>query len=554
MTTSFISRTRFFLGILHTILLAMVALFIWSAWSTASEKMTAGTANLLQVYGSELDQKLNGANLLLQRIMFNNAAYDQLQSADETQRVYASLALKKFIDDSLLFDTDVDMVVVAESTWNTCIDQSNVTMTLFLREALRNVTRDCARTGAVRSQWKYGEFAGEPFLYRVHTWNGYATAIFMQLNRFMGTGQQDDGFEDTSLGLRDEAGTAIWGDVTGTGSISLQEYAIDNGRFTLVAATHMAGLVKQIRSHVLWLLALMLVSLFFSFRFGRQLQSDILNPMVDMQQSMEQIVAGDVEHRITSTYTSLEFSLLKKAFNSLMNQIVGLKIAGYEKQLQLQDSELKVVRLQIKPHFFLNALTTISSLSQQGKNDLIVTYISALSKNIRYMFRSGLHTVTLADEITHVENYFEMQDLKYPGSVFHFIDMEPEAAEWKIPQMLIHTIIENEYKYALQPEGVLTILIRAGLKDVDGKPHLLIEIEDDGEGYPDSVLEEFRSHDAPQDGHRLGLWSIRRMLELMYEEQNLFTIANNTVQGCMNRFLIPAEPRQENAREDKWYL
>jgi len=370
----------------------------------------------------------------------------------------------------------------------------------------------------------------------------------------MGSDKSADEFADTDLSLEDADGSDIWGVASERGAISVQKYDIDGGRFHLVAATRMSGLVKQIRSHVLWLLALMLVSLFFSFRFGRQLRSDILEPMADMQSSMEQIVQGDVEHRITTGYTSLEFSLLKDAFNGLMDQIVGLKIAGYEKQLQLQDSELKAVRLQIKPHFFLNALTTISSLSQQGKNDLIVTYISALSKNIRYMFRSGLHTVTLSDEITHVENYFEMQDLKYPGSVFHFIDMDPAVEQWKIPQMIIHTIIENEYKYALRPEGVLTILIRAGVQDVNGKPHLILEIEDDGEGYPDSVLEEFSSHDAPLDGHRLGLWSIRRMMELMYEEQNLFTIANNTVQGCMNRFVIPAEPRQENEREDKWYL
>ncbi len=552
MIRSFVTRTRIFLGILHGILLSMVILFVVSAWSTASEKMNAGTSNLLQLYGSELDQKLTGATQLLQRIMFNNADYDMLQLEDETQRVYAALKLKKFIDDSLLFNTDVDMVVVAESRYGTCLDQSNVTLTLAQRESLRSFTMNLSRAGNTPSRWYTTSFNGSEWLYRVHTWNGYATAIFMELDRFMGRGHSAGDFEDIDMGLLNEKNTLVWGSLPTKGNLSRQSYALDGGRFQLVACPQMAGLIHQIRSHVIWLLALMLVSLFFSFRFGRQLKSDVLEPMSDMQTSMKRIVQGDVELRITQNYSSREFSLLKDAFNSLMNQIVGLKIAGYEKQLQLQESELKAVRLQIKPHFFLNALTTISSLSQQGKNNLIVTYIAALSKNIRYMFRSGLHTVTLTDEITHVENYFEMQNLKYPDCVFHFIDMDPDVELWKIPQMLIHTIIENEYKYALAPEGVLTILIRAKAVDCNGEKKLLIEIEDDGEGYPENVLLEFAGHDTPKDGQRVGLWSIRRMLELMYEEENLFTISNNEVRGCMNRFLIPAEPRHENAREEKW--
>ena len=89
---------------------------------------------------------------------------------------------------------------------------------------------------------------------------------------------------------------------------------------------------------------------------------------------------------------------------------MNLKIRFYEKKLELQDAEQKYIRLQIRPHFFLNALTSISSLSAKSKNKEIEIYIGALSKNIRYMFSSGLHTVSVKEEIRHVENYLEMQE------------------------------------------------------------------------------------------------------------------------------------------------
>lgn len=239
-----------------------------------------------------------------------------------------------------------------------------------------------------------------------------------------------------------------------------------------------------------------------------------------------------------------------------MDEIVNLRIQSYEKQIDLQETELRCVRLQIRPHFFLNAMATISSLSQRAKNREIQEYITALSKNIRYMFRSGLHTVALGEEIRHIENYFEMQELNYPNCVFYYIDIPEELEGWRIPQMLIHTVIENEYKYAVAMDQTLTILIRAEERVENGERMLCLQIEDDGGGYPGEVLKNF-AREAKEDsrgkeeetsrksGERIGLRSIRRMLELMYERKELFEISNITPHGCRNVFYIPENPVQE---------
>lgn len=90
---------------------------------------------------------------------------------------------------------------------------------------------------------------------------------------------------------------------------------------------------------------------------------------------------GDYNLRIEENYSNQEFTLLKNTFNHLMDEIVGLKIQSYEKQIDLQETELRCVRLQLKPHFFLNAMTTISSLSQQAKNQEIQQlYCSSVQK------------------------------------------------------------------------------------------------------------------------------------------------------------------------------
>ena len=57
--------------------------------------------------------------------------------------------------------------------------------------------------------------------------------------------------------------------------------------------------------------------------------------------------------------------------------------------------------------------------------------------------------------------------------------------------MLIHTVIENEYKYAVAMDQTLTILIRAEERTEKGERMLYLQIEDDGGGYPREVLDSF---------------------------------------------------------------
>ena len=119
--------------------------------------------------------------------------------------------------------------------------------------------------------------------------------------------------------------------------------------------------------------------------------------------------------------------------------------------------------------------------------------------------------------------------------------------------MLIQTIIENEYKYAVSLDEVLTILIRVSMCEYEGETMLKITIEDDGKGYPADVLEAINSPEGrpSPDGNRVGLWSIRRTMELMYERQGLAQFSNITPHGCLNTIFVPRHPLHEYIPQKK---
>jgi len=94
---------------------------------------------------------------------------------------------------------------------------------------------------------------------------------------------------------------------------------------------------------------------------------------------------------------------------------------------------------------------------------------------------------------------------------------------------------------------VLTILIRISKKIYKDEEMLVIEIEDDGKGYPQDVIDYMNgSIEYDEDtGSRIGLWSVRNMLELMYERGDLLEIYNTEPHGGKSRIYIPEKPLHE---------
>jgi sensor histidine kinase YesM len=566
---SFVRKTLSLLLANLIILILLLILYISDSYRNAVERVEDAAANFVQLYGNELQSKIEGEDSQLENMLYDNSNLVMLQSTNENERYYAAIAIKEQLDSELSGDRYASFAVAAERDYENFICAAKGAISEELRLQLKEFTLNQVAENRVQAAWNFVEFGGQMFLYKMYVWQGRGTGIFMSVDSFMES-EVAEKFEDMGVLLLggdgailasygddvseifpdDPAERAALEDGSRVGGYLVRMYSLGDGAYTLQIYTRLTEVRRQFGGGAILVFGVILLSVIFGVMLTGSIRREVLVPTQKIQSHMDRIKEGDYKRRIEDEFGSREFESVKYSFNKMMDEIVNLKIERYEKQIALSESELKSIRLTIKPHFFLNALTTISSLSMQGKNKEIKTYIDALSKNVRYMFKSGFHTVELSEELTHVENYFEMQELKYPGCVFYFIEMEEELGTWRIPQMLLHTIIENEYKYAVSVDQMLSILIKVSKVTRDGEELLCIEIEDDGKGYPDEVLESFRNQSASgENGTRVGLWSLRRMLELMYEQEGLFEISNISPHGCMNRFRIPKQAVHEVTKE-----
>ena len=556
MKRSFVRKTVMLLTVHISILLFVLIAYILNSYQNAVDGVEQSAGNFIGLYGNELENKLENGDRVLEQLVYDNTEYIMLQSDNESDRYYASMHLRELLEDNMSNDRYIDLAVVAEANYDSYVCVTKNGVSYKIKEKAREFVMEQVNKMQLDAVWSYISFDDKTYLYKMYVWHGRCAGVFIELDNFMSSKSMDDA-QGMQIVLEDNEGNIIGqtGEVYAEPShyanrYVTKEYTLAEGMYLLKTYTSMGEFVGQLTAGGIIVLVIIAVSLGFGVVLMRTIKKDVLEPTKNIQRNMECIKAGDYNHRIEENYQTVEFESMKYSFNKMMDEIVGLKIAGYEKQIELSESELKSIRLTLKPHFFLNALTTISSLSMQGKNDEIKLYIDALSKNVRYMFKSGFHTVELSEELRHVENYFEMQELKYPGCVFHFVSMEEGHEEWKIPQMLLHTIIENEYKYAVSMDSMLSIFIKIFTKQVEGEEMLCIEIEDDGKGYPEQIIRDFTDKDIQsKDGSRVGLWSLKKMLVIMYERQGLFTISNIAPHGCMNRFLIPKKAVHEVTKE-----
>ena len=558
---TFVRQIILYLAALVLLLAIVLVVYATTSYSILRGEIEQSSENFLQVYGGEIRSRILQMDRVLQNLLVQN--YTDLQiirGAEESKRVYASLNIKNYIADLLRSDNTVGCIVVADEKYDVCVDAAATSLNYWDRDAMRAYATACARGEETPVGWSFVRLNNNTYLTKSYVYNGRAVSAFTDTQEVLASippgnyGEQTFVLTDADNMIADLTGEPLsvlepgqTMDLTSSARTLVVSFAAYPGQIYLHSVVQNLSVWRQVRVGTAVALVTIVFTIFFGFLLIRYVTREMIQPMKVITGGMERIDKGEYDLRIEGEFDTSEFSHLKDTFNKLMDEIVNLKIQSYEKIISLKDMELRSIRLQIKPHFFLNAISTLSSMNSQGRGQQIKGYVESLSKNIRYMFKSGLHTVTVKEEIRHIENYFDMQAFKYPNCAFYFIDLPAVLEGWRIPQMLIQTFVENEFKYAISVDTVLTVLIKVSLSERNGQEMLLIEIEDDGKGYPRDVLRYMNGQGKPktEDGSRVGLWSVKRMMSLMYERDDLLELKNVEPHGCLNRIWVPAEPVHE---------
>ena len=115
-------------------------------------------------------------------------------------------------------------------------------------------------------------------------------------------------------------------------------------------------------------------------------------------------------------------------------------------QLQNRQTELSFLRSQINPHFLFNHLNNIYALVYE-QNIQALPAISGLSELLRYMVYNSNETVLLSTEISYIEKYIALQQLRFEQPTMIAISKNCTNETGHIPPLSLIPFIENAFKH-----------------------------------------------------------------------------------------------------------
>lgn len=245
-----------------------------------------------------------------------------------------------------------------------------------------------------------------------------------------------------------------------------------------------------------------------------------------------------------------ELSQANELFENICGQVRELKIRTYEQQLEQQKLLLDYMHLQIQPHFYINCMSLIYNMAVMGEDDSIQKLSACVSDYFRYIFRAESDRVALGEELRHVTNYLEICQIRYQDRLVFGIEKEPGLDEVGIPPLLIHTFVENAVKYAIDNEKTTDVRVAVCRGRKQGREFAQIVIEDNGAGFPDSVLESLRQDKdiVTERGTRIGIRNCIRRLDCIYGSPAGIFFENKAGAGAGARVCIQIPMQGEEGR------
>ena len=174
----------------------------------------------------------------------------------------------------------------------------------------------------------------------------------------------------------------------------------------------------------------------------------------------------------------------------------------------IKESELKMLKSQINPHFIFNSLNSISSLILSSPEDARAMIIK-MSGFLRYSLGQDNEQISLREELDQINRYLDIEKVRFGDQLVIERILSADCLEWSVPRLILQPLFENAIKYGLYESIERVIISFACTKK---GTNLLLTISNSFD--PTAIVE---------NGTGIGLSNIRQRLNLHYGDPDLLT-------------------------------
>lgn len=554
------SRIIFLVSTVVAVLLLLLFLDNVYAIQVVREQAFDTNAKLLSLYMNRLDDSFEDVENYLVGLYSSNSFISTIRTDSSLEYYKAEALLKKDLDTALPSYSFTDGLFVYYSEAGIYIDSVKYDMAGTARSSIKANIRELVDQGFPEEKkgvWFGIRAEGDYYLIRFFHIGSIYVGGYVRVSKLVEKIRRD-GFGDAEylafcqnngkelgkelpklekklqLGERRTHITALGGN---TRYLVLSQPS-RCGNYSLVAMireNQVIGALKALHNLLAVLIAGILLFLTgLTFIVKRWL----IQPLDRLTDAMKSLGDGNFEVRINQNVDCEEFAAVNQTFDKMTEQIRTLKIDVYEQKVRRQKAELQYLKLQVNPHFYINCLDVIHSLSIMKRNELVQQMTTYLGNHLRYTLE-GNTLDYLWKEVDYVKNYLKIQQLRFGDSLNTSFQVEDQAQDILVPPLIIQTFVENAIKYQVVPGEHRQLFIEVHYEN----ERVSIEIWDDGDGFPDWVLECLKEDRKiyDQKGEHYGIRNVRQRMELLYHGEEQISFQNHpAMKGAYVKINVPA--------------
>lgn len=190
----------------------------------------------------------------------------------------------------------------------------------------------------------------------------------------------------------------------------------------------------------------------------------------------------------------------------------------------LKEAEIKSLQAQVNPHFFFNAINTISALMRRD-SEKARTLLLQLNTYFRGNLQGARYTlIPLKQELIQVEAYLSLEQARFPDRFDIHFDIEDGMDDILVPPYAVQILIENTIKHAFgNRKSGNTVLVKL----FTFEHNCYISVSDNGVGISSELIDIIGKQPVTSDkGTGTALENLAKRLTNLFGNEGRFNVTN----------------------------
>lgn len=256
-------------------------------------------------------------------------------------------------------------------------------------------------------------------------------------------------------------------------------------------------------------------------------------PVKKLSVAMSRVENGDLDVQVNSGRKD-ELGQLSASFDGMTRQIKENLALQLKQQKELDDSNIAMMQAQLNPHFLYNTLDTIKWVAKAHHVSELATMAAGLAKILRTSI-SEAQFISLSEEISLACAYMDIQKIRFDGIFSYDVELPMELEDCVVPKMIIQPIVENAIIHGLKERKNGHIFLNV----YEEEKTLCIEVNDDGRGMDDMILELLQERNREKLRGHIGFYNVDTIIRLHYGTQYGLYAENQEEGGAKVRITLP---------------